>query len=86
VSPQRIEGGTVHLNCETCRSLLGSLQDVKERLRDATVRMHVLIGTGEHEAFNAALRETQTLQTECAALRAEVERHRAEQHSPSSPR
>jgi hypothetical protein len=84
VSPESVEGRTVQPICERCRTLLGSLQDAKERLGDATVRMHVLVGTGEHEAFNAALRETQSLQTQCRALRAELEHHRAQHHSSST--
>jgi hypothetical protein len=69
--------------CGTCRVLLNRLQDAKEKLVDATLRMRVLMGTGRHEAFEAALRQTQSLQMECRVLRAEVERHKA-QHGESA--
>jgi hypothetical protein len=67
---------------ETCRILSDYLEDVSNRYEAALSRMASLAGTGT-SSFNAALLETQSLRAEYEAIKAELERHKA-QHDPAS--
>jgi hypothetical protein len=69
---------TMHSICNTCSALLNSLRDASRRLDDSILRMHSYAYTGRAEAFNAALRESQSLNRECEALRAKAQHHKAE--------
>jgi hypothetical protein len=66
-----------------CRILSDYLEDVSNRYEAALLRMASLAGTGTSASFNAALLETQSLRAEYEAIKAELERHKA-QHDPAS--
>jgi hypothetical protein len=71
--------------CETCRILFRSLEDANARFVLAISQIRALTGRGMPEGFQAALRETECLRIEYQDIQAELERHRAEQHSRSFP-
>jgi hypothetical protein len=62
--------------CETCHVLLNSLEDAKNRLDAAMLRIRSVVGTRRPEEFRAAFLEWQSLRKECRALRGEVEHHK----------
>jgi hypothetical protein len=62
--------------CEMCRVLLNSLEDARNRLDAAMLRIRSVVGTRRPEEFRAALLEWQSLRMECRALRGEVEHHK----------
>jgi hypothetical protein len=66
----------------TCHVLLNSLEDARNRLDAAMLRMRSVVGTRRPEELRAALLESQSLRMECRALRGEVEHHKA-QHGSS---
>jgi hypothetical protein len=79
----------MHGPCQTCRVLSKSLNDVRERYAVAALqrcshrapeppRMGELAGAGRANLFNAAQLEAQSLHVECEALKAELNRDRAE--------
>jgi hypothetical protein len=72
--------------CEMCRILCNSLEDANARFVRAISHVGTLTGRGMPEGFQAALREAECLRMEYQDLQAELERHRAEHHSRSSPR
>jgi hypothetical protein len=72
--------------CETCRILFRSLEDANARFVLAISQVCTLTGRGMPEGFQAALREAECLRMECQDIQAELERHKAEQHSQSSTR
>ena len=70
--------GSVPLVCETCDILLDRLRDARNRLDNPLLRMRLLTGAGKPADFAAAFLESKTLRIEGQALRAELDRHRAE--------
>jgi hypothetical protein len=70
----------VHPVCGQCVILLDSLGQAKRRHDHAMSQMNKVAGTGNPDAFNAALHEAQSLRMECRALRDEVERHRVQHY------
>jgi hypothetical protein len=70
--------------CQTCHVLLNSLEDARNRLDAAMLRMRSVVGTRRPEEFRAALLEWQSLRMECRALRAEVEHHKEQHHQRST--
>ena len=66
--------------CETCRTLTNALSDAASRLGAAVINMHNASGKGELELFDAAMLEAQRIRKECQAIKAELVRHRADQH------
>jgi hypothetical protein len=57
--------------------LLRSLEDARNRLDSAMLRIRSVVGTKRPEELRAALLESQSLRMECRALRDEVQDHRA---------
>jgi hypothetical protein len=68
----------MHSGCESCQRLSHFLHDAEEGLNSA--RLRTLAGRERSDEFQAALREMQSFHIEVQAIRAEVERHRAEHH------
>jgi hypothetical protein len=67
--------------CETCRVLLDRLHKCNERLNKPSSLMWSLVGTKKTDDLVAVLRDVESLQMECAAVIAEVERHKADHHT-----
>jgi hypothetical protein len=72
--------------CETCRILFNSLEDANARFVRAISNVRTLTGHGMQDGFQAALREAECLRIEYEDIQADLERHRADHHSRSSPR
>jgi hypothetical protein len=66
--------------CETCRALSNALSEASSRLDVAALHTHEVSGVGKPELFNAAMLEAQSIRRECETLKAEFDRHQAEDH------
>jgi hypothetical protein len=66
--------------CETCMGLSSALHNAASRLTTASIHLHEVSGKETPDAFNAAKLEAQSLRRECEAIKAELDRHRADDH------
>jgi hypothetical protein len=64
--------------CVRCLALANDLVEVTSRRDEAVLRMRSLVGLQKPEEFAVALRESESLHMECQAIRAELDRHRAD--------